>query len=780
MLVQWARVILRRPRTVLAFAILFMIVSVIWGSTVLDRLDGGGWEDPKSESARAAAFLRTNVDRADADVIALYTSADKTVDDPAFANGIRNMVAALPGKQVAAVDSFFTTGSDAFVSVDRKQTFIVIQLRGQGDDALRASLAKVQPLLEIPGLQLDTGGQVVTRASVEKQADTDLARAELISLPLLLLLLVFVFRSVVAALLPLLIGAFAVVGSMSVLRALTEITAVSAFAMNIVMLLGLGLAIDYSLFMVWRFREELRHGCTTRNAVGHTMASAGHTVLFSSLTVAGSLAGLLVFPQPFLRSMAMGGIAAALTAMLGALVMLPALLQLLGQRIDILSLPQRSHPGANWWARLARSVMRGPVGYLLWSVTVLLIMGAPFLHVEFSRPDASVLPLSEGARRVNDALLSRFESNQTKPIAIGVVMDGPVTSAQNLARLNAYGQRLASVTGVTRVVSPATIASSSTGKQMITQYSKGNVARVDVYFTPPAQSKDAQELVKGVRAEMPPVNATVLVGGETAKLVDLVEGRNTVLLPMLMVILCVTGLLLFIAFGSVVLSLKAILINTFSLMASFGAVVWIFQDGHFAHLIGAEARGSIDATQPVLMLATVFGLSMDYEVFLLSRIREAYLRTHSTSKAVAIGMQQTGPVITRAALLMVVVAGAFSTSDISLLKMVGAGMAVAIAVDATLVRGLLVPSAMQLMGNLNWWSPSFLQRLHTRLTHSQRSVTHASVAQRKRAAQQQQTTRHPRSNTTAHPRRAPQSRPRHHQPQRNSVKNENRNRTVAT
>lgn len=761
MFVRWARVVIQRPWALLVASAAFVIAAAVWGVGVMDRLDGGGWEDPKSESARASAFLRQNLGRADADVVALYTHPNLTVDDPEYERQISDIAKQLPSEHVAAADSFYSTRSPSFVSTDRRQTFIVMQLRGEDDDARQEAFRQIKSLLSVDGFDVQLGGQVVTRMSVEERADKDLARAELLSMPLLLLLLLLVFRSLVAAVLPLLIGVFAIAGSLLVLRVVTEFTAVSAFAMNIVLLLGLGLAVDYALFMISRFREELQHGHSTKRAVGRTVCTAGRTVLFSALTVAGSVAGLLVFPQPFLRSMAMGGIAAVLMALIGALVILPAILRLLGPRIDAVSFAARRRwrrrPGA--WAKVARSVMRQPAFYALVCVEVLLLMGSPFLHVQFNRPDASVLPPDEGARQVNDALNTSFNRNQTKPIAIGVTMDGAATSTENLTRLTRYSARLAALQGVARVESPSSIVGTPGASAVLPGYANGRFARVDVFFEPGAQSADAQQLVRAVRSSDPPVNATVLVGGETSKLVDLVDGRNSALLPMFGVIITVIGVLLFFAFGSIVLSLKAIVMNVLSLAASFGAVVWIFQDGHFAGLFGASASGSIDATQPVLMLAVVFGLSMDYEVFLLSRVREAYLRTHNTARAVAIGMQQTGPIITRAALLMIVVVGAFSTSDIVLLKMVGVGMAIAIAVDATIVRGLLVPATMRMMGRANWWSPKLLKRLRKRFVHEP-----APLARRRRRSDISAPHR-------AHPKKAAPARPLHHPPRKQTQRN---------
>jgi RND superfamily putative drug exporter len=489
-----------------------------------------------------------------------------------------------------------------------------------------------------------------------------------------------------------------------VLRLLTLVTDVSIFSINIVTMLGLGLAIDYSLFVVSRFREELRQGASTEAALVRTMSTAGRTVAVSGLTVAIALASLTLFPQVFLRSMGFGGMAAVLVAMVGALTVLPALLAVLGRRVDSLRIPTpwrrraATVPDDNHgaWYRLARSVMRRPVVYVAVIVPVLLLAGLPFLRVTFGGVDERALPAGAESRVVTEQLRADFPGGGTTTIDPVVTFTGG--HVQRTA-LDAYIQSIDDLPGVTTVdVSGVS----------------GGTAVLSVHHRYEGISADARHLVGEIRDLPAPAGAEVLVGGRAADLTDLLSSLGHRLPWMGLFVVGVTLVLLFLAFGSVVLPVKAVLMNVLSLAAAFGAVVWIFQEGHLAGPLGISSTGSIEATQPILMLAMAFGLSMDYEVFLLSRIREEWDRTHDNTLAVASGLQRTGRIITSAALLLVVVIGAFSTSGIVFIKMIGIGMIIAILVDATIVRALLVPATMRLLGRWNWWAPAPLARVWQR------------------------------------------------------------------
>jgi trehalose monomycolate/heme transporter len=686
------RVAYRRGRWVLAAAVAFLAFAGVWGTGVFGALTSSGFGDPGSESARAAA-VAAGLGRSD--VVVLYRSPDRTVDDPVFRQAVTGTLAALPAADVARTVDWYATGAPGLVSADRHATYAVLTLRGDEQQRTDA-LDRIEGRLAAPGLDTGIGGATTVGRDINERVSKDIARAETLSMPILLVLLVLVFGSVVAATLPLAIGAIAILGAFTALRVVSLFTEVSVFSVNVVTILGMGLAIDYGLFMVSRYREELGRGLDPRAALVRTVATAGRTVAVSGLTVAVSLSGLLIFPQVFLRSMGAGGIAAVLVAVVAALTVLPALLAVLGPRVDALPVRRRrsrliTDSGA--WARLARSVMRRPVLYAVGVVAVLLALGAPFLHVKFGGIDARALPAATPSRQVSETLERDFPANATSPIRAVVTLPAGGDG------LDAYVGELRTVPGVT--------AATVTGRA-------DRTAQVDLTYAGDPMGADARALVDRVRAVPAPPGGSVLVGGPTAELSDLLASLGRLLPLMGLIVAGATVLLLFLAFGSVVLPLKALVMNALSLTASFGAIVWIFQDGHLAGLLGFTSTGTLEATQPILVLAIVFGLSMDYEVFLMSRIRERYLATGDNTEAVATGLQRTGGIITTAALLLVVVIGAFSLSGITFIKLIGVAMALAVVVDATVVRALLVPASMRLLGRWNWWAPAPLRRFQER------------------------------------------------------------------
>jgi len=678
---------------VLVLGALFIVAAALWGTGVFGALSDGGFDDPDSESARASALASEVFGRTEVDVVVLYEHPDLTVDDPEFREAVTETLSQLPPDQVAGTVSYYDTRSADFVSEDRHATYAAITLVGSTEDELDENYQAVKDDLAAPGLETSYGGPSAVFTDVGDQVGEDIARAEMLSMPIVLILCLLILGGLVAAFLPLVVGGIAILGAFTLLRVLTLFTDVSIFAINVITLLGLGLAIDYALFLVSRFREELPRSSSVEAAIATTMATAGRTVAFSGLIVASALASLLLFPQNFLRSMGFGGMAAVLVAMLAALTVLPALLAVLGPRVDALALPWRrgrstaeSDEGA--WARIGRSVMRRPVLYAVSIVVVLLALGSPFLRVNFGSVDERVLPEQTESRVVAERLAADFP-------------DGASTSATVVLRgasdteVESYVHRIESVPGVDAVTVTA---------------QRDDTALIDARYDVDPQSQAAREIIEGVRAVAPPSGATALVGGETAQLVDLLSSLAGTLPLMGLVVVVVMFGLLFLAFGSVVLPIKAVLMNAISIVASFGVVVWVFQDGHLADFLGFTPTGTIDATQPILMLAILFGLSMDYEVFLLSRVREQWDRGHDNTEAVAVGLQRTGRIITSAALLLTVVIGAFATSGITFIKLIGVGMIVAILVDATVVRAFLVPATMRLLGGANWWAPGPLRR----------------------------------------------------------------------
>ncbi|HZB20721.1 MAG TPA: MMPL family transporter [Blastococcus sp.] len=703
------RVMYRRRRWVVALALAFVAFAGAWGTGVFGAMTGGGFEDPDSESSLAEEVAERELGRGGGDVVVLYSSDGLTVDDPAYAAAVEGSLAGLPDDVVEESVTFFGTGAPQLVSEDRTSTYALLTLAGD-EDQRTESLESIEEDLTAPGLETQIGGGTTINRDINERVSADIARAEMISLPILAVLLVVIFGSFAAAGLPLAIGVVAILGAFAALRGFSMVTDVSIFAVNVVTIIGLGLAIDYGLFMVSRFREEIRRQPDTETALARTMATAGRTVAVSGVTVAISLAGLLIFPQVFLRSMGFGGMSAVLIAMLAALTLLPALLAMLGPKVDALSVrpwlrrvfhrrPRVVDDGHGAWSRIAHSVMRRPVVYTVVVTAVLVTLALPFLRVQFGGIDERALPAGTESRVVSETLEEDFPPSERGPIDAVVTLPDAVDSPAGGAALQAYVDDVAAVPGV----EGATVADAA-----------GNTARVDIAYAGDPLSAEARDLVGEIRAVPAPEGGEALIGGQTATLADLLDSLASLLPWMALFVVATTFVLLFLAFGSVVLPVKAVLMNVLSLGASFGALVWIFQDGNLSGPLGFTPTGFVEATQPILVLAIVFGLSMDYEVFLMSRIREEYDRTGANTAAVATGLQRTGGIITSAALLLLVVIGAFSLSGITFIKMIGVAMLIAIVIDATVVRILLVPATMRLLGRANWWAPGPLGRLYTR------------------------------------------------------------------
>ncbi|SFP83441.1 putative drug exporter of the RND superfamily [Geodermatophilus dictyosporus] len=702
------RTVYHRRRWVLALSLAFVVFAGVWGTGVFGEMTGGGFSDPDSESARAGELAERELGRSAADVVVLYSSGSTTVDDPAYAEAVTATLGALPEDDVLRTVSWFDTGAAFLVSEDRRSTYAVLSLRGDEDER-EDVLDAIEGDLAVPGLTTRLGGEVTLNRDMNVLVSEDIATAETISLPVLAILLVVIFGGLAAAALPLAIGVTAILGSFAALRAFGLVTDVSIFAVNVVTVLGLGLAIDYGLFVVSRFREEVRRQATVEDALARTMATAGRTVAVSGVTVAVSLAGLLVFPQVFLRSMGFGGMSAVFIAMLAALTLLPALLAVLGPRVDALSVRRlvrrRRRPahadverdGA--WYRIAHSVMRRPVLYTLVVGTLLVALALPFTRAEFGGIDVRAMPEDAESRVVAETIEQDFPPSPSGPVEAVLTLTGPADTPEGSAALQSY---VDAVGGVPRV-DGATVAEVA-----------GSTARVVIAADVNAMGSEGRDLVEAVRQVPAPDGAEVLVGGPGAVYADLLDSLGDLLPWMALLVAATSFVLLFVAFGSVVLPLKAVLMNVLSLGASFGALVWIFQDGNLSGFLGFTPTGFVEATSPILVLAIVFGLSMDYEVFLMSRIREQYDLTGDNTAAVATGLQRTGGIITSAALLLIVVIGAFSVSDVVLIKMIGVAMLIAIVVDATVVRALLVPATMRLLGRANWWAPEPLRRFYAR------------------------------------------------------------------
>ena len=700
MIERWGAFVARRALAVLLAGLAVMIAAGAYGFGVFDHLSQGGFDDASSESARELTAERDTFGNQSIDVVAIYSSDDLTASDPEFRSAVEQIVAGLtPGTTTTVVPYYAAPESAQLVSTDGHSAQVLISLAGNSQDDYLSNYDELAPTLEAPadtGLDTDLAGAFAVFNDVNEITSEDLARAEAISMPLVLLLALLIFGSLVAASMPALVGLIAMVGALAMVRVISLFTEVSVFSVNVISLLGIGLAIDYALFMVSRFREELAllpadDPDAPATAIRRTMTTAGRTVLFSGLTVAAAMASLLIFPQAFLRSMGYGGMAAVLVAMLAALTVLPATLRLLGRRVDGGRLPWRRHrpvevnDAHGRWAALARAVMRRPWLVIAGTVTFLLVLASPFLNVTWGSVDYRVLPPDAPAHVAADKLSEFGPETSTASLLVRGASESDVAS---------YAERVAEVDGVLGVQTVAT---------------EGDATLLRASWAGNSQTEQSQDVVSSIRA-VDLESGTVLVGGQSANTVDLISSVGAHLPWMGLIVAGVMLVLLFVAFGSLVLPVKAVVMNLFSITASFGVVTWIFSDGHLSGLLDFTPQGFLDATNPILMLAILFGLSMDYEVFLLSRIREQYDRTGDNDVAVATGVQKTGRIITSAAVLLAVVIGAFALSGIVFMKMIGIGMLVALLIDATVVRALLVPATMKLLGRFNWWAPGPLAR----------------------------------------------------------------------
>jgi len=703
-----ARFLHRRARAVLVASFVLVALAGAFGGPVAGILDDDGdFSDDASEAVLAAERItRATGESASPDVVVLVSLGAPVDSAPARAK-LAGVVEALRDDPAVGTVTAYEPGRgpDELVSRDGRSTYALARVRADaaGSDA---ALRIERRFAREPGVTV--GGGELAGEQVGSQVSGDLARAELLAFPILFLLSLWVFRGMVAALLPLAVGMATILVTFGLMRVVdAQVTGLSIFALNLIIGLGLGLAIDYSLFVVSRFREELdRRQGDRLAALRATMATAGRTVVFSAVTVAAALASLTVFPQRFLYSMGIGGALVALVAALVSLTVLPALLAALGPRVNALSSRRwrraahrdASQARAGFWYRLSQAVLRRPGRVAAATALLLVVLGLPFARIEFTGVDASVLPETQSARVVHDALRADFAADTTTPVTVAV---GAPASAR--AEVEAYARRLGDLPGATA----APVAGPVRG-----------VWRIDVLASGPALGAPAKDLVEAIRAQAAPFD--VLVGGETAEFVDQ-QASLASRLPVALAILAVTTLvILFLMTGSVVLPLKTLVMNLLTLSAAFGLLVLIFQDGRLEGLLDYTSQGALESTQPILLFAIAFGLSTDYGVFLLTRIKEARDAGASDGEAVGLGLERTGRIVTAAALLFCVAIGAFATSEVIFIKEVGVGTALAVLIDATIVRALLVPSLMGLLGRWNWWAPRPLARLHARWGISER------------------------------------------------------------
>jgi RND superfamily putative drug exporter len=707
-----ARLADRRPRRVGLFAIVFFVAAGALGGSVASRLDPYGADDPATETVKARkqlqdAGLRIPAVQVVVQDAGLHVPGVVVVLDraPVGKPSTRRRVGALEAElrrraDVASVSGYYTTGSRDFVSRDGQKTYLAVALKPFEDKQWQEAGGDIaDSLANRPGLVV--GGAAVAQEQVNKQVEEDLRKAEMLAFPLLFLLSFLFFRSLVASLLPVMVGALAIVGTFLVLRIASEFGSISIFALNLTTGLGLGLAIDYSLFIVSRYREEIAEDGPGLAAMRRVLATAGRTVFFSSLTVAAALASLLVFPQRFLYSMGLGGALVVLLAAAISLTVLPAVLTLLGTRVNSLAprfLQRRAEADARpdeqgFWYRLSRFVMRRPAPIATACSVFLIVLGIPFFGIRFDTVDARVLPGSAGARQAYDVVTDEFPPYREAPIWVSLKGGGPAGAAR-------VATEVRRIPGIAAAYPPRRL--------------RDGVTAIQAISANPFNSEASQATVEQARRIAAPPGSTLLVGGASADFVDFQSSLARHLPIAFAIVVLATLIILFLMTGSVVLPIKSLIMNVLNLSAVFGLLVLIFQDGRFEGLLDYTSSGAIEQSMPILLFAVAFGLSTDYAVFLLSRIKEARDRGASNSESVAIGLERTGRIVTAAALLFAVAIGAFATSKIIFIKQNGVGTALAVLIDASIVRALLVPSLMQLLGEWNWWAPAPLRRLHER------------------------------------------------------------------
>ncbi|CDR18199.1 MMPL family transporter [Streptomyces iranensis] len=713
-----AELAIRRSRLVLVVAAVAVALMGVLGAGAFGKLLGGGYDDPASQSSRAGKAIDEKFG-GETNLVLLVRASQGRIDAPAARRGGRALVADLKKEQnLENVISFWDTAGPGLRSGDGREAMVLAHVKGDGtkrDENARSVIDAYTGPYE-DALTVRAGGGSAVTSEMGTQSGEDLVLAESIAVPLTLVLLLLVFGSMVAALLPLAIGIIAIAGTFAELFVLGSVTDVSVFAVNLTTALGLGLGIDYALLMVSRFREQLAAGASVNDAVRRTVSTAGRTVAFSAATVAAALAALLVFPQYFLRSFGYAGVGVVVIAAVSTLFVMPALFVVLGHRVNSGRLPwakaNRGRTGtrAPMWGRLAGTVMRRPALTALPVLAVLLLAAGPLLGITFGTPDERVLPEDAESRQVSSVLREKFNGNDDA--ALHVVIDKPV----NKAPLESYALALSGLGGVVRVeTSTGTYAAgrSTAAAPGNTALGRPDAQRINVVSALSPKSGQAQGLVQEVRAVAPPAGSHPLVGGADAVLVDSKDSVGSRLPIAVALVAVTTFLLLFLFTGSVVQPLRALLLNLISLGATLGVMTWIFQDGHLSSLLGFTAQ-PMDVSMTVLMFCIAFGLSMDYEVFVTSRIKELHDLGEDNESAVTNGLGHTGRIVTAAACLLAVSFFAFGTAELSFMQLFGLGSGLAILIDAVAVRGILVPAAMRLLGRSAWYAPGFLRKLHGR------------------------------------------------------------------
>jgi RND superfamily putative drug exporter len=735
MLYRWGSFVFSHRKRVLLISLLGLVASIAGLATIAPDLSSEGFVDEDAESFRVDETLAHEFDRGGDSIVFIF-DADRPVSDPEVRAAVEETLLPLTGDpRFAAVLTTWNTGNPGFVSESRTSTFAVAQIDTGAEVLPEDVVPGVEERAEEHGLTVSAAGGEVIGEEIGSEVEAGLLRAEIFSIPLTILVQLLVFGGLIAAGVPLLVGMLAIIGAVAIVFGLSTETFQSVFAVNIITMLGLGLGIDYSLFMVARFREELRKR-PTGEAVAVSMATVGKTILFSAITVIFALGATQFFPLPAVRSMGQAGMIVVGLALVYGLTFLPAVLALLGPRINAVAigLPGRrdrtaspSTEGGVWHA-VAEGVMRRPVAVLVPVLAVLLIAGIPFLRLDLTPGGPEVLPTDNPARIATERLNTEFPGGESDPLPVLITAeDGNALSPASVAAVSQFVATASSIEHVDRVDS--IVSSDTTGdawanyagdpaalpaevQALIGQYVRGDAVLVEIGTT--AEGSDLEDLVRDLR-DVQVSGAKVEVGGFGGASVDTVDGIAAGIVPALAFVIIGSYLILLLTFGSVFLPLKAIFMTLLSISASLGAVVLVFQDGRFERLLDFQASGEIISTTPILLFTIMFGLSMDYEVLMLSRIQEEFRRTGDNRASVARGLEKSAKVVTGAALIMTIVFGGFMLADIVVIKSMGFGLALAVLIDATIVRALLVPATMRLMGRWNWWAPGWITSIVDRL-----------------------------------------------------------------
>jgi len=681
-------------------AVILFVVGILvaggFGSLIFNRLDSGGYSNPNSDSYKVYEYLRDVLKVQDPSVAVVLDAGDRSVDDPTVASGALELEKKMSQEEgVTKTLSYWSSGGEKTLkSADGKAAYILIFGNGEAFTPENQKLGEIFQTKydgKVAGFTLYAGGVGVVGNAINEKIADDLKLAEGISIPLTFVLLAFVFGALAASAMPLIVGVAAILGAFFILFLISLFTDVSVYALNLTTGMGLGLGIDYALLMVNRFREEIHHGKSVEDSVVTTMATAGKTVFYSGMTVLVTMVSLTFFPLPFLKSFGYAGVSVVALAVVGAIFGLPPILALMGKRVDkgVVRRSAITPKEDGRWAHTARFVMKRPVPVVLLTLIALSVMAAPIGNIKFSQGDSRMLPANNPAAIATEVQAERFPGQTGNPIEI-IIFDG----ADKTAEIAQYAAKVAAVPGIVAVVPPQVI---------------NKDVRLVAYQSMLPRTPESQQLIHDVRAIKAP--SGTLIGGVAADYTDSQDGIAKTLPWAFGWIALSVLILVFIFTGSIILPIKAVLLNVLSLAATMGVLTWVFIDGHLQWLVGSfTLTGSIDTSIVILIVVVVFGLSMDYELFLLSRIREEHLQGRSNIESVATGLQRSARIITAAAVLLAVVFAAFVTSGVTSIKTMGFGVALAVILDATVIRALLVPALMRLFGERNWWAPKSLQR----------------------------------------------------------------------